>query len=131
MDGLTWSSPQRIETQMDKFGSFVWTMRGCGRRLAIPSATKVVFVDMRYVKTNGQMEVRFNLTEKVPVLTNGLVSLLNSTITLFSREKTDDCSWELRGEGKETILGKKQFSSNDLTHFFVLLLSNVRNRSKI
>ena len=92
---------------MDKLGTFVWSIKGCGSSLAIPSATKVVFVDMSYVKTNGQMEIKFNLTEKVPVLTNGLVSLLNSTITLFSQEKTDDCSWKLRGEGKETILGKK------------------------
>jgi len=103
-DGLTWTFPQRIETQMDKLGTFVWSIKGCGSSLAIPSATKVVFVDMSYVKTNEQMEIKFNLTEKVPVLTNGLVSLLNSTITLFSQEKTDDCSWKLRGEGKETIL---------------------------
>ena len=93
---------------MNILGTFVWSMRPCGSSLVIPSATKVVFVDMSYVKTNEQMEIRFNLTERVPVLTNGLVSLLNSTITVFSKEKTDDCSWELRGEGKETILGKKK-----------------------
>ena len=92
---------------MDKLAAFVWTMRGCKDKIAISSGTKSVFVDMNYVKKNGQIEVSFNLTEKVPVLKNGLVSLLNSTITLFSKEKTNDCSWKLRGEGKETILGKQ------------------------
>ena len=86
-------------------GSLAWSLRGCDDELAIPFETKSVFVGMDYVKKNGQMEVSFNLTERVPVLTNGLVSLLDSTLTLFSSGKTDGCSWKLRGEGKETILG--------------------------
>ena len=93
---------------MDKLAAFVWSMRGCKDKIAIPFETKSVFGDITYVKKNGQLEVSFNLTQKVAVLSNGLVSLLNSTITLFSKEKTDDCSWKLRGEGKETILGKQQ-----------------------
>ena len=90
---------------MDTLGGLIWPLRGCDGKLAIPFETKSVFVDIKYVKKNGQMEVSFNLTERVPVLANGLVSLLDSTITLFSSGKTDVCSWELRGEGKETIFG--------------------------
>ena len=53
------------------------------------------------------MEVRFNLTQRVPVLPNGLISLFNSTIILFSREKIEDgCSWEMTGGGQEAILGE-------------------------
>ena len=92
---------------MEKLGSLVWSLRGCREKLSIPFETKGVLVDIKFVKKNGQMEVSFNLTERVPVLENGLVSLFNSTITLFSKEKTSDCSWELRGKGRESILGKK------------------------
>ena len=104
--GLTWSSPQRIVTQMNKMVSLVWSLRECKGKLAIPFETKGEFMDIRYVKEKGEMEVRFNLTERVPVLKNGLVSLFRSTIILYSKEKTNDCSWKLRGEGRETILGK-------------------------
>ena len=90
---------------MKKLGGLVWSLKGCNEKLAIPFETKGVFNDISYVKETGQMEVSFNLTERVPVLENGLVSLFNSTITLFSKEKTDDCSWELRGKGRESILG--------------------------
>ena len=86
--------------------NFVWSLRGCKEKLAIPFDTKGVFVDIAFLKKKGQMEVSFNLTERVPVLENGLVSLFNSTITLFSKEKKDGCSWKLRGEGRESILGK-------------------------
>ena len=91
---------------MSSMAAFVWSLRDCQESLSISPGTKGVFVDIKYAKTEDQMEVSFNLTERVPVLSNGLVSLLNSTITLFSQEKTEDCSWQLRGEGKETILGK-------------------------
>ena len=90
---------------MDTLGGLVWPLRGCDGKLDMPFETKSVFVGMNYVKKNGQMEVSFNLTERFPVLTNGLVSLLDSTLTLFSSGQTDGCSWWLRGEGKETILG--------------------------
>ena len=91
---------------MEKVAAFVWSVRGCKDKIAIPLGTKAVFVDMKYIKKNGQMKVSFNLTERISVLSNGLVSLVDSTLTLFSRGKTDGCSWELRGEGQETILGE-------------------------
>ena len=92
---------------MANMGRLVWSLRGCKEKLAIPLETKGVFGNISFVKDKGQMEVSFNLTERVPVLENGLISLFNSTITLFSKEKTEDCSWELRGEGRESILGKQ------------------------
>ena len=95
---------------MTKMGSFVWSLRGCKEKLAIPFETKGVFVDIAFLKKRGQMRVRFNLTERVPVLENGLVSLFNSTIKLVSKEKTDGCSWKLRGEGRESILGRQNMS---------------------
>ena len=91
---------------MAKLGSLVWSLKGCKEKLAIPQETRGVFVDITYLRKKGQVEVSFNLTERVPVLKNGLVSLFNSTITLLSKEKTEDCSWRLRGEGRESILGK-------------------------
>ena len=91
---------------MERVAGFAWSMRGCKNKLALPQKTNVVFVDMNYMKKNRRMEVSFNLTERIPVLSNGLVSLLDTTITLFSKRKTDRCSWKLRGEGKETILGE-------------------------
>ena len=104
--GLNWTSPQRIETEMVKMVNLVWSMEGCQGNLAIPLETKGAFVSIRYMKESGQMEVSFNLTERVPVLKNGLVSLLNSTIILFSKKKENTCSWTLGGKGNETILGK-------------------------
>ena len=56
------------------------------------------------------MEVNFNLTERIPVLENDLVSLFKSTITLYSREKTSECSWMIKASGQETILGEAKFS---------------------
>ena len=91
---------------MERLAAFMWSMRGCKNKLAMPQKTNAVFVGINYVKRNRRMEVSFNLTERIPVLSNGLVSLLDSTITLFSKRKTDRCSWKLRGEGKETILGE-------------------------
>ena len=91
---------------MSDMVAFVWSIRGCQDSLAISTDRIGVFVDIKYVIAENLMEVSFNLTEKVPVLSNGLVSLLNSTITLFSQKKTDNCSWKLRGKGKETMLGK-------------------------
>ena len=91
---------------MAKLGSLVWSLKGCKEKLAISQGTRGVFVDITYLRKKGQVEVSFNLTERVPVLENGLVSLFNSTITLLSKEKTEDCSWRLRGEGRESILGK-------------------------
>lgn len=94
---------------MKKIGKFVWSLQGCDEELAIPANTKGVFVDLSYTKPDKQMEVSFNLTERIPVLRNGLVSLLNSTITLYSKKKTNGCSWMIRGGGKETILGEFKF----------------------
>ena len=85
----------------------MWSLKGCAGTLAIPSKTKAIFVDITYMRQENQMEVRSNLTERVPVLPNGLVSLLNSTIILYSKEKIEDeCSWNMNGTGRETILGE-------------------------
>ena len=75
--------------------------------MAIPPKTKGLFVDITYNRQKSQMEVRLNLTEKVPVLPNGLVTLFNSTIMLYSKEKLENtCSWKMSGTGEEAILGK-------------------------
>ena len=85
----------------------MWSLRGCADTIAIPSKTKAIFVDITYTRQESQMEVRFNLTERVPVLPKGLVSLLNSTIILYSKEKIEnECSWKMNGTGRETILGE-------------------------
>ena len=99
---------------MEKLGGLVWPLTGCRERLSIPFETKGVLVDIKYLKEvtdvekNGQMEVSFILTEQVRVLENGLVTLVSSTITLFSQRQTEgsECNWKLRGQGRESILGK-------------------------
>ena len=92
---------------MEKLAAFIWPLGGCNEKIPIPFQTAVTFNGMNYVKETNQMEVSFNLTERVPVLENGLISLIDSTITLFSEEKkTDACSWGLRGEGQEAFLSK-------------------------
>ena len=104
---LIWTSPQRIETDVKRIGSSAWSLRGCADTLAVPFDTKAIFVDMTYTRQENQMEVRFNLTDRVPVLPNGIVSLVDSTITLYSKEKIEnECSWRLSGTGRETILGE-------------------------
>ena len=85
----------------------MWSLRGCADTLAVPVKTKARFVDITYTRHENQMEVRFNLTERVPVLPKGFISLLNSTITLHSKEKLEnECSWKVSGTGRETILGE-------------------------
>ena len=83
------------------------SIEGCAETMGIPFETKALFGDITYKSQESQIEVRFNLTERVPVLPKGLVSLVDSTITLFSRETTDDeCVWKIKGTGRETILGE-------------------------
>ena len=92
---------------MEKLAAFIWPLSRCSEKIPIPFQTTVAFVGMNYVKETNHMGVTFNLTERVPVLENGVISLIDSTITLFSEEKkTDTCSWKLRGEGKEAFLSK-------------------------
>ena len=86
----------------------MWSIEGCAEKIGIPFETKALFGDITYTRQENQIEVRFNLTERVPVLPNGLVSLVDSTITLSSsREKTGNaCIWKISGTGREAILGK-------------------------
>ena len=92
---------------MRKLGGFAWSFMGCRDSIAIPQKTKGLFVDITYNRGQSQMEVRLNLTEKIPVLPNGLVTLFNSTIMLYSKAKIENkCSWKMSGTGQESILGK-------------------------
>ena len=86
--------------------NLVWSREECTPTIAIPMKTKGVFSDISYVVKKNQMQVSLNLTERVPVLMNGLVSLLNTTITLYAKQNANGCNLKLRGTGKETILGK-------------------------
>ena len=92
---------------MKRIGASAWSLRGCADTLAIPFETKATFIDITYMRQENQIEVRFNLTDKVPLLPNGIISLVDSTITLYSKEKNEnECSWKMSGTGRETILGE-------------------------
>ena len=85
----------------------MWSIEGCAETIGIPFETKALFGGVTSKRQENQIELRFNLTERVPVLPNGLVSLVDSTITLFSRGRTEDeCAWTIGGAGHETIFGE-------------------------
>lgn len=104
--GITWTSPQRIETELRKIAGYVYSFRECSSKLGLPPTHSCVLVDFKYDKALGEMAVRFNLSESLPILDNGLLTLVDSTLELYSKEKKDSgCSYTLGGSGKETILG--------------------------
>ena len=106
-DQLTWTSPQNIETQMSKLANFVWTEPKGLTTVRLRPDTRGAFVDVDFVRSSKRAQVSFNLTERVLVLSNGLVSLMNTTMTLFTDAQGGGyADWKMSGKGKETIMGK-------------------------
>ena len=97
----------RIETTMKQIASFVYPDRGIDQK-AISPATKSAFDSILYKKTDRNIHIHFNLTEPVPVLYGGIVTLLNCTLVLTSPIRFFGYydKYELSGFGKEVILGK-------------------------
>eukprot|EP00794_Sanderia_malayensis_P008626 gene8626-9556_t len=102
---IIWRTPEIVETTMQQVASMVLPDISISG-LAINGDTKARFVSMDISKQWKRLEVNFNLTEIVPVLSNNLVSLLNATITLSASPgfTGDYHYWELSGQGREVIL---------------------------
>ncbi len=79
--------------------------------IVLQPTVKVAYVsiDLEYLNTYI-LSANFNLTESVAVLQNNLVSLLNTTMSLTSKQQNKGRrlfrSWKLSGKGEEVILGK-------------------------
>ena len=71
---------------------------------------KGVLTGIDFIRDSETVQFSFNLTAPVPVLSNGIVSLLNATITLYTTKKSRGSDeyekYRLSGSGRETILGE-------------------------
>ena len=71
---------------------------------------KGVLTEIDFIRDSETVQFSFNLTAPVPVLSNGIVSLLNATITLYTTKKSRGSDeydkYKLSGSGRETILGE-------------------------
>ena len=92
---------------MSKLANFVWTEPKGLTTVKLRPDTRGAFVDVDFIRSSKRAQVSFNLTERVLVLSNGLVSLMNTTMTLFTDAQSGGyADWKMSGKGKETIMGK-------------------------
>ncbi|XP_065051182.1 uncharacterized protein LOC135680889 isoform X1 [Rhopilema esculentum] len=137
---LKWTSPQKIESHLVKFTSLVWSAPKGVMSLRLKPDTNGIFDGIDYHKNTKTVQVHFNLTQRVPVLQNGLVSLLSTTITLYTLHNGRDGynGWLLKGTGKETILdelvdvrvNQREHRTNVKAKANIFDMETLRNRTK-
>ena len=104
-EDIVWKAMQVIQATMKQLASLAWPGKGIDR-FPVSSSIKGRYDNILYQKTDNSINVDFNLTEPVEVLTGGIITLLNATMRLNSpRVEGEYKKWRLVGWGKEVMLG--------------------------
>ena len=107
-DKISWKTQETITIPIKDISKLVTLEEKGIDELHVPSKDTGILVSIDFLVESEAVRFNVNLTEIVPVLKSGLVSLSRSLIafTMGKEDRSSLSNWKLSGQGKEEILGE-------------------------